>query len=193
MSSIASVLPERVFPGLRPFEEQDAVLFFGRDEQTDALLRRLDDTRFLAIVGLSGSGKSSLVRAGLLPALRRGHLSGAGSRWRIAVMRPGSDPLGALAATLDDDNVLGQLEGRLDVLRSGDFGLIDAGRFTRQPEENLLIVVDQFEEIFRFQRDFRARAGEATEFVRLLLSAVQQYEPTVPRVRRHHDAFRLSR
>src|SRR5260370_27315084 len=50
----------RIYPGLRPFDAEDALLFFGRDTQTDELLRRLDDTRFLAVVGLSGSGKSSL-------------------------------------------------------------------------------------------------------------------------------------
>ena len=164
----------RVFPGLRPFEEQDAALFFGRDEQVDGLLRRLDNTRFLAVVGLSGSGKSSLVRAGLLPALRRGHLNGAGARWRIAVMRPGSDPLGTLGKTLDD--TLGEFEDRPEILRSGSLGLLDASRDGRGPEDNLLLVVDQFEENFRFQREYRERAEDAAAFVDLLLAAVQAYE-----------------
>ena len=174
MGPVASaVFTGRIFPGLRPFEEQDAVLFFGRDEQTDGLLRRLDDTRFLGIVGLSGSGKSSLVRAGLLPALRRGHLAGAGARWRIAVMRPGSAPVGVLAHALDD--ALGPLDERLEILRSGRLGLLDVSRYGRGPEENLLIVVDQFEEIFRVGGP-RSRSG-AAEFVQLLLAAVQEYEP----------------
>ena len=143
MGPLAStVFTGRIFPGLRPFEEQDAVLFFGRDEQTDGLLRRLDDTRFLGVVGLSGSGKSSLVRAGLLPALRRGHLAGAGARWRIAVMRPGSTPLRALAHALDE--ALGPLEERLEILGSGRLGLLDVSRYGRGPEDNLLVVVDQF-------------------------------------------------
>jgi WD40 repeat protein len=175
MGPLAStVFTGRIFPGLRPFEEQDAVLFFGRDEQTDGLLRRLDDTRVLGIVGLSGSGKSSLVRAGLLPALRRGHLAGAGARWRIAVMRPGSTPLSAMARALDD--ALGPLDERLEILRSGRLGLLDVSRYGRGPEENLLIVVDQFEEIFRLGGS-RSRSAEAAEFVQLLLAAVQEYEP----------------
>jgi len=70
------------FLGLRPFEAQDDYLFFGREDQVDDLLTRLRQTRFLAVVGTSGSGKSSLVRAGLVPALRGGFLVGAGSRWR---------------------------------------------------------------------------------------------------------------
>ena len=165
----------RIYPGLRPFEAEDALLFFGREEQTDELLRRLEDTRFLAVVGLSGSGKSSLVRAGLLPALHRGHLTGAGSRWRVAVMRPGADPLGALARVLDE--TLGERDDRLATLRSGSLGLVDASRYGRDADENILLVVDQFEEIFRFQDSNRQRAGEAAEFVELLLAATRDYEP----------------
>jgi len=59
------------FPGLRSFEEEEEYLFFGRENQVDELLRKLSATRFLAVVGASGSGKSSLVKSGLLPALRR--------------------------------------------------------------------------------------------------------------------------
>jgi energy-coupling factor transporter ATP-binding protein EcfA2 len=165
----------RIYPGLRPFDVEDALLFFGREEQTDELLRRIDDTRFVAVVGLSGSGKSSLVRAGLLPALRRGHLTGAGSRWQLSVMRPGSDPLDALARALNE--ALGQRDDRLAMLRSGRFGLLDTSRQGRNADENLLLVVDQFEEIFRFQDSYRRRTGEAAEFIELLLAASQEYEP----------------
>src|SRR5689334_17907060 len=89
------------YPGLRPFEPEDSELFFGRNRQIDELLPRLRDRRFLAVLGVSGSGKSSLVRAGLIPALKVGHLTSSGSRWRIAMMRPGSKPLESLAAALD--------------------------------------------------------------------------------------------
>src|ERR687891_1490619 len=94
------------FPGLRPFETKEYRLFFGREGQADELLTRLQRTRFLAVVGTSGSGKSSLIRAGLMPALRGGMMKGAGSGWRIAVMRPGGDPIGNLAAELVKDDVL---------------------------------------------------------------------------------------
>jgi WD40 repeat protein len=176
MSAPATALYSgRIYPGLRPFDAEDALLFFGRDRQIDELLRRLDETRFLAVVGLSGGGKSSLVRAGLLPALRRGHLRGAGSHWRISIMRPGSDPLGALARALDE--TLGERDDRLRTLRSGRLGLLDASRYGRRAEENVLLVVDQFEELFRFQDTCRERSAEASEFVELLLAAGEEFEP----------------
>src|SRR5262245_26736257 len=88
------------FAGLRPFESNESFLFFGRGEHTRELLKRLSRHRMLAVVGTSGSGKSSLVRAGLLPALYSGHLAGAGTGWRIAVMRPGNSPVSELASAL---------------------------------------------------------------------------------------------
>ena len=66
------------YPGLRPFEASDAEYFFGRDRQVDDLLVGLRDHRFVAVLGMSGSGKSSLVRAGLIPALKAGHLTCSG-------------------------------------------------------------------------------------------------------------------
>jgi hypothetical protein len=172
---VTALYTGRIYPGLRPFGAEDALLFFGRDPQTDELLRRLDDTRFLAVVGLSGSGKSSLVRAGLLQALRRGHLCSAGSQWRFSLMRPGSDPLGALARAFDE--TVGDRSDPLRTLRSGSLGLLDTSRHGRKADENVLLVVDQFEEIFRFQDACRQRASEAAEFVELLLAACQEYEP----------------
>ena len=88
------------FPGLRPFEPHESSLFFGRDDQCDDLLTRLGRRRLVAVVGMSGSGKSSLVRAGLLPALDRGYLPSAGSSWHIAIFRPGSDPVANLTRGL---------------------------------------------------------------------------------------------
>ena len=88
------------FPGLRPFEFGDNHLFFGRDEQTTELTTRLRKNRFVAVVGTSGSGKSSLVRAGLLPELLSGTMAGVGSSWETAIMRPGGDPLTNLANSI---------------------------------------------------------------------------------------------
>jgi tetratricopeptide (TPR) repeat protein len=176
-------IAENPFPGLRPFEADEGHLFFGREEQIDELLRRLRLRRFVAVVGTSGSGKSSLVRAGLFPALRVGAMSGAGSRWRIVTMMPGNEPLAALARELDREGVLGH-EGdaqlRTDlahaVLDRGGLGLVEiAQQAALHADENLLVVVDQFEELFRYsQLDVDAAAA----FVKLLLAASEY--PGVP-------------
>src|SRR4249920_3341953 len=94
------------FPGLRSFEPDEDHLFFGREKQIEDLLRRLRHTRFLSVVGASGTGKSSLVRSGLIPSLYGGYMVQAGSTWRVALLRPGGDPIGNLAAALDAPDVL---------------------------------------------------------------------------------------
>lgn len=173
------------FPGLRPFEADEEHLFFGRDGQSDELLRRLRRSRFLAVLGTSGSGKSSLVRAGLLPALYGGIMTQAGSAWRVALFRPGHDPIGNLAQSLNDPQVFGDGEDDGDLqrtiteatLRRSALGLVEATRQARMPaNENLLVVVDQFEEIFRFKRTSKKEGSEdeAAAFVKLLLEAKRQ-------------------
>ena len=99
-------LLDNPFPGLRAFEEEEDILFFGREKQIDELLRKLRTSRFLAIIGSSGSGKSSLVKSGLLPSLHSGLMSGVGSSWRIALFRPGNDPIGQLNEALCRNGVL---------------------------------------------------------------------------------------
>jgi hypothetical protein len=168
------------FPGLRPFETREAYLFRGRQQHTAELLARLGGNRFLAVVGNSGSGKSSLVRGGLLPALYRGYLSGATSRWRVAVMRPGVAPLEELAKALSGEQALGP-EGdaqRRALLHQTSMGCIRAVEAARLPKgESLLIVVDQFEELFRFERESGSKdaGAEAALFVRELLAAVDEF------------------
>ena len=174
------------FPGLRPFESEETQLFFGRDGQTDELLRRLARARFLAVVGTSGSGKSSLVRAGLLPSLLGGFMAVAGSGWRIALFRPGPDPIRSLAEALNKRSALGghQIDHEthqmlLEItLRRSSLGLTEVARQARmEPHENLLLVVDQFEELFRFRRAAKNQdSDQAAAFVKLLLEASHQTE-----------------
>ena len=172
------------YRGLRSFEPSESFLFFGRQTQTNELLRKLSTGRMLAVVGTSGSGKSSLVRAGLLPALCRGHLAGAGSTWRIAVMRPGGGPLDRLAESFVGAELFAASEREEVRKRIGmtSLGLVDAVRqASLKRGEALLIVVDQFEELFRFrmQREHQDGGAEAALFVAALLEAVDQIEQAI--------------
>jgi len=180
------------FPGLRSFEPHEEHIFFGREQQTDELLKKLRRTRFLAVIGISGSGKSSLVLSGLIPSLHRGLMTRAGSAWRVAVFRPGNDPIGNLAQALSAPNVLGEVGERAEVnralleatLRRGTLGLVESIREAREVRgklpkyDNLLVVVDQFEELFRFKTSARTNGAgdEALAFVRLLQEAAQHQE-----------------
>lgn len=170
------------FPGLRPFEADEDHLFFGREKEIDELLRRLRTTRFVSVVGTSGSGKSSLVRCGLISALYGGFMVQAGSTWRVAKFRPSEDPIGHLAAALNHPDVLGTRDEMADThrilmeatLRRGTLGLVEAYRHARiSKDENLLVVVDQFEELFRFRhsRQISNSKDEAVAFVKLLIEA----------------------
>ena len=93
-------LPDNPFVGLRPFESHESVLFFGRDDHVDQLAQELYENRFLAVIGSSGSGKSSLVRAGLIPRLKAGFVVAHRHAWHIAAMKPGSSPMQNLAQAL---------------------------------------------------------------------------------------------
>ncbi|MFZ2172280.1 MAG: ATP-binding protein, partial [Methylococcaceae bacterium] len=187
----------RPYPGLRPFESWEGEIFFGREEHTNRLLDILKERHFLAVIGPSGSGKSSLVRAGLLPALPLGSL-GTGSDWRIALMRPGNRPMQSLTHALLARSTLGiELVGEERIpqdesdmtpdvalieadLRRGPLGLIDIvqdarTRQTGKEAFNLLVLVDQFEELFTYADAGGRKADEAEAFVNLLLAP-----PTVP-------------
>jgi WD40 repeat protein/tetratricopeptide (TPR) repeat protein len=168
------------FPGLRPFTQEEDYLFFGREEQTLELLRRLGSHRFVAVVGTSGSGKSSLVRCGLLSELLGGKMLEAGASWEIAVTHPGGNPLALLTnalleADLYDREEEHARENLLATLSRSHFGLVETVKQAGLGEgTNFLLVVDQFEEIFRFHEAGQTQQEAANEFVSLLLEAAVQ-------------------
>jgi Novel STAND NTPase 1 len=171
----SAVQLENPFPGLRSFTVDESHLFFGRDGQSDELLRKMDRSRFVAVVGVSGSGKSSLVRAGLLPSLFNGYLATAGPEWEIADLRPGSDPFPNLATALSRTRLWNDAI-TADALRASSLALVGAARESAQwrKGDNLLILVDQFEELFRYhvRRDSEmADRDEKASFVKVLLEA----------------------
>ena len=187
MNRVIDVQVRNPFPGLRPFQEGEEHLFFGRESQIHSMIDKLSAARFLAVVGTSGSGKSSLVNCGLRPALHGGLMANAGTAWRVAQFRPGGNPLRSLACALSSDGVLFRdfdsstlaLVDIIDAsLRMSKLSLSRIYHDTRLPEgTNLLIVVDQFEELFRYRQiksdsaESQQRNEEAVAFVNLLLDA----------------------
>lgn len=182
------------YKGLRPFEESDASDFFGREtlvtqlldrlrlpENPDALplsqkndpLSEVNLRRFLAVVGPSGSGKSSVVKAGLLPMLRWGELAGA-DNWFIVEMVPGNNPLEQLADALRRVAVHTP-ENLLGLLKSDSRGLVNAVRGILPSGGELLLVIDQFEEVFTLVEDESAR----THFLNLIRAAVTERDTTL--------------
>ena len=161
------------FRGLQAFGVEDSLLFFGREAEIQDLLDKLRVDSFLAVVGDSGSGKSSLVRAGLIPALNRGRFhDGKGwiESWRVAIVRPGEDPFGELAESLCDLNPGMPAGEKADFLRNRKEVLSAAKEELRSAIASLvpsgtrtLLVVDQFEELFTSapRLDDRTKTAEA--------------------------------
>ena len=159
------------YVGLRPFNEQDATLFFGREELIERLSREIAGTPFLAVMGPSGSGKSSLVLAGLFPALRAGAVPGS-DEWLLRTMRPGSAPIESLAHALapdDAEQVAGRLTAGKDVLVELVREILPSDREREEfAASRLLLFVDQFEEIFTQCQNEQERQ----RFLNLILTAV---------------------
>lgn len=171
------------FPGLRPFQKKESHLFFGRENHIREVMRKLDTYRFVSIVGNSGSGKSSLVRAGILPTIE----NQPDKPWLICVLRPGKDPLSELGNALFSKELFGasdphkqkeQIQESLEILNKNRLGLVQILRGLLPNQKKLLILVDQFEEIFRFNQIAQDEESgrSANHFVELLLGAVGQKE-----------------
>lgn len=136
------------YKGLRAFQEADAADFYGRETLIEQLVTRLAESRFLAVVGPSGSGKSSAVKAGLIPALRQKALPGS-DKWFVAEMTPGSHPLEELELALLPIAV-DPPPSLLEPLQKDERGLLRIIRRILPDEDRaqLLLVIDQFEELF---------------------------------------------
>ncbi len=167
------------FRGLGGFEAQHAHLFFGRESETQRLLDQFAQNRLLVVVGASGSGKSSLVRAGLIPALHRGRFLPAdrlpANSWAVAITRPGDHPFRELADALPDLDPGLTTRERIELretcknqIASGPYGLRDCVAAMSRPGMRTLLVVDQFEELFTLVGDSSVRR----RFVDQLLRAI---------------------
>jgi AAA ATPase domain len=164
--------PRLPYPGLRPFEEEDQAVFFGREAQVSRLLQLLEDDHFVAVVGSSGCGKSSLVRAGLVPAIRGGFLF-ARTDWLVLLIKPGYRPHFNLVEELRRHLPDLDADKTLKVLSRADGGLLSVLREANETRP-VLLVVDQFEELFAFRRESArieqvASRDDAAAFVDMLL------------------------
>ncbi len=179
------------FPGLRPFGFEESHLFFGREGQSDDILLKLSENRFTAVIGASGSGKSSLMYCGLIPVLYGGFMTDVGQDWIVISTRPGNAPMANLADSIV--NLNSKIEDLSDeerflestitnvILKSSSMGLVDALKhyiedFRKPP--NFLVLIDQFEELFRFlkREDDIETANLSASFVNLLLKSIKQTE-----------------
>ncbi len=162
------------FVGLRPFKREEANIFFGREEHVTDLLALFAEQHLVTVVGTAGSGKTSLVNAGLIPHLLEGALCPTGGHWQIAEMRPGQQPFKNLVIALQSEEALDAnlhtipldpvaLQGNPNALHE----LLVKYHFPQQ--NKLLIVCDQFEELFRHQSE------EAAAFINMLIASSQTY------------------
>ncbi|AYB34539.1 High-affnity carbon uptake protein Hat/HatR [Chryseolinea soli] len=172
------------FPGLRPFKIDESHLFFGREGQSDEVLLKLSKNRFVGVIGPSGSGKSSFIYCGVMPILYGGFLTDASPNWEVVVTRPGAGPIDNLAEALLKNNpeyLASDTEEKKikrtifsTLLRSSSLGLVEAIEQTRKDVDvNYLVLVDQFEELFRFKEGHDVNSvNETLAFVNLLMEAV---------------------
>ena len=161
------------YQGLAFFDVADEGRFFGRETLTAELVTFLKDHPFLTVVGASGCGKSSVVRAGVVPVLQHGNAMKGSDKWGIVIITPTSHPLKALAAVLtqDAESVTAQATLMDDMARDPRSLDLFAARFVAKTKApRIMIIVDQFEELFTLCQD----AAERKEFVDNLLSAATQ-------------------
>jgi WD40 repeat protein/energy-coupling factor transporter ATP-binding protein EcfA2 len=170
------------FPGLRAFKDTESHLFFGREEHIEDVLSKLKNNHFVAVVGTSGTGKSSLIKAGVLPAIAAGKASHQSENWEVVSMNPGSSPLQNLADAICQKSSLSAsvnietFKKRLiELMSTSTLGLVQAMRPVLAKNTKLLILIDQFEEVFRFAKEDEAEAKALyDQFVKLIIETVRQ-------------------
>lgn len=153
------LLPPSPYPGLRPFQKSEWPIFFGRETMTDTVVELLLRQQFLLVHGPSGNGKSSLIRAGVLPRLEQQHAR-SGVRWRTCISTPGEKPLTNLAKSFVDEqqplHPIDWLEFRRVFNRGKDAAAAIAKLAALGSDDRLCILIDQFEEIFSKPRAIEA-------------------------------------
>ena len=181
MADMNIIIRPNPFPGLRAFRPDEGHLFFGRMESTLKVTARLKETGFVAVLGASGSGKSSLVLSGVIPALLKENAE-AKKAWSYLVFRPDHNPVDRLAAELSELSA-GAGFTQLPVasvaasLHNRSEGLTDVvSKIRKNLRQQIVIVIDQFEELFRYSTPSGREEPEAdvTDFIDLLVNAAHR-------------------
>jgi uncharacterized protein YjbI with pentapeptide repeats/energy-coupling factor transporter ATP-binding protein EcfA2 len=160
------------YKGLEFFTEEDYEDFYGRTQLTDKLLAKVSQTNFLAVIGASGSGKSSILRAGLLYQLKRGQRISGSDQWHFHILRPGEHPLDSLALAFLDPALSNieratQLNQAKTLIQQGAEGLQNLVQATSA--SRVILIIDQFEEVFN--------SPHKEQFFECILGAVDTFAP----------------
>ncbi len=166
------------FPGLRPFRIDESHLFFGRENQVSEVLSKLKSNKFVSIVGNSGIGKSSFVNCGILPSLQK--KSGNDRHWQIINFRPGANPLQRLTKAVHQS--FSECEGMQNALANA--GQINSPEsfvqicyeYSKASGKQILLYVDQFEEIFRFNESNSEEERGIAQFIEIIIQSIRTKE-----------------
>ncbi len=174
------------FPGLRPYLSEESDWFYGRDVEMEEIYTKLLSNRFITLIGSSGCGKTSLINCGVIPLVRHHHIDGE-SQWRIISFRPGNDPMGNLAISISEElSASGNMKTERKTVETELFDNPDGigavlRRFISNPEEKVLLVIDQFEELFRLASRGKKEivAASVAKFVSLMVEVINQPDENI--------------
>lgn len=174
--------------GLRAFKKEESDFFYGRKKEVENLLLILQKDKLVTLIGSSGSGKSSLINAGLIPRLEKGFLAQAGNQWAICKFRPGISPIENLSYSLTSDGSL-SLEGKANTEDFGQYlktikdsdslGLTEIYKKSQIfNKKNLLIIIDQLEDMFKYKRFFDSSESDQDDLLLNLVSRTIKMKDT---------------
>jgi len=174
--------------GLRPYRKEEADIFYGREKEVEGLLQILQKDKLVTVIGAPGTGKSSLINAGLIPRLEEGFLAQAGKQWSVCKFRPGISPIENMAYSLTSKGGL-TLDGKSNTEDFSDYHqtLKDLGSlglvqiYTKSEvnnKKNLLIVIDQLEDLFKFNRYFDHEKSEQDDLLINILARTTKIKET---------------
>jgi len=174
------------FPGLRPFNPEESNLFFGREAESNEIILKLLRNRNITVIGTSGSGKSSLVLGGVLPKIKNMKINES-SVWKIISFRPGNDPFGNFAGAISDGLTdtgkknIEKSEILSELLNNTDNFSKVARKYIIEHDDNVLFVIDQFEEIFRYQLSGKSENlnSPLKKFIDFLIASISKPDENI--------------